>query len=84
MHYDIQVVVSSEGLLEKSKNMSAELLLLGGSESQTFLKAALNALSAALPQAKRVEFPRIGHLAADNGGVPERVAEELREFFRES
>jgi len=81
VRYDVQIVVNSEDLLEKCKDMRAEVLLLGGSQSQAPLKTALRALGTVLWHAKRVEFPGIGHIAADNSGKPERVAQELLEFF---
>jgi hypothetical protein len=45
------------------------------------LRHAVEALSKVLPNAKRVDLPAVGHLAADNGGKPELVAKELRGFF---
>ncbi len=81
MHYDPQLVAETEGKLENFKALRAQVLLLGGSKSQSYLKAALDGLSAVLPHAKRVEFPGLGHLAADNDGKPECVATELRCFF---
>jgi hypothetical protein len=57
--------------------------LFGGSISQAYLKSALDGLSSALPHAKRIEFPGLGHIAADNDEKPELVAQELRQFFRE-
>jgi hypothetical protein len=62
--------------------MTADILLLGGQRSQRYLKATLDRLNIALPQAKRVEFPKVGHLAANNSEKPEIVAEELRKFFK--
>lgn len=34
-----------------------------------------------LPHVRRVEFTGVGHLAADNSGKPELVAQALRQFF---
>ena len=65
------------------KTMRAEVLLLGGARSQRYLRSALDALAQVIPRAHRVEFPGVGHLAADNDGKPELVASELRRFFRE-
>ena len=64
----------------------ADVLLLGGSKSPAYLKAALDALERVLPHARRVEFPGLGHEASGNSdrrGQPERVAQELRRFFVE-
>ncbi len=81
MYFDPQLVVEMEGELETFRDLRAEVLLLGGSKSQPYLKAAIDSLSTILPNTKRFEFPGFGHLAADNGGQPERVARELRSFF---
>ncbi|MEP6646469.1 MAG: alpha/beta hydrolase [Saprospiraceae bacterium] len=81
MHFDPKAVMESKGIIEKCKNMTADVLLLGGQKSQQYLKIALDALSATLKQSKLVEFSGIGHLAADNGGKPKIVAEELKKFF---
>lgn len=84
MQYDIEVVNQSQGIIGKCKNLTADVLLLGGQKSQSYLKIALDTLSPVLPQAKRVELSNLGHLAADNSGNPEVVASELRKFFSAS
>ncbi|MBA2393665.1 MAG: alpha/beta hydrolase [Ktedonobacteraceae bacterium] len=84
MQYDTQIVKEMEGTLERFQAITAEVLLLGGDKSQTYLKDALDGLSTVLPHVHRVEFAGCGHLAADNGGKPERVAQELRRFFSAS
>jgi pimeloyl-ACP methyl ester carboxylesterase len=84
MHFDSQIVLDTEDKLETLKNISAEVFLLGGSKSPTYLRHVLDAVAAALPQARRVQLAGVGHMAADNGGQPQRVAEELRRFFAES
>ncbi len=84
LHYDFQLVIEAEGALETFKAIRAEVLLLGGSTSPAYLKVALDALEKVFPHAKRIEFPGLGHGASgntDRGGQPERVAQELRQFF---
>jgi len=81
MHYDARLPPAFEGTLQQYKLLRAEVLLLGGSKSRDYLKAALDALERVLPRAQRVEFSGVGHLAADNDGKPERVAETLLRFF---
>ena len=61
-----------------------KVLLLGGSKSPPYLKRTLDDLSSVLPNTRRVDFLGVGHLAADNSGKPERVAQELRRFFQPS
>jgi hypothetical protein len=41
----------------------------------------LNGLEPVLPHVRRVTLPGVGHLAADNSGKPQLVAEQLRAFF---
>lgn len=81
MHHDARHVLDADGLIQASADVSAAVLLLGGSRSPRYLKDALDALQAALPQAQRLELRGMGHHAADNGGRPERVAEALASFF---
>jgi pimeloyl-ACP methyl ester carboxylesterase len=81
MHFDVQLVIEMDGTLETFKSIDADVLLLGGSKSQAFLRHALDALSTALPHARRVEFKGLDHLGPSNDGKPEVVASELRRFF---
>jgi pimeloyl-ACP methyl ester carboxylesterase len=88
LQYDFRVVSEMNGGWNDFKDIHAHILLLGGSKSPAFLSVALDALQKILPQAKRVEFPGLGHAAAWNydkqmnpGGRPELVAQELRRFF---
>jgi pimeloyl-ACP methyl ester carboxylesterase len=81
MHFDAQLVVESEGQLSDYHSVAAPVLLLGGSDSPTYLKRTLGRLETTLPQVRRVELPGVGHLAPDNTGQPERVASEVRRFF---
>jgi len=59
----------------------ADVLLLGGSKSPSFLTHTLDALSRVLPNVERVELQGLSHGAALDGGKPERVAQELQRFF---
>lgn len=82
IHYDLILVRESPGLIDRCKEIKAEMLLMGGTRSQRYLKRALDTLSTALPYAKRVELRGLGHTAADNGGSPEKIAKELLTFFQ--
>jgi pimeloyl-ACP methyl ester carboxylesterase len=84
VHFDTLLVAEMAGTIEKFRAVRSEVLLMGGSRSVAYLPLALNALNSALPNARRVELSGLGHLAADNGGAPERVADELRRFFKDS
>ncbi len=86
MHYDFQLVVEMSNKLENFRAVHTEVLLLGGSKSPAYLKAALDALEKVLPHVTRIEFPGLGHAASwntDRGGQPEPVAQALRRFFAE-
>jgi pimeloyl-ACP methyl ester carboxylesterase len=84
LHYDLQLVADMSGKHRGFEAIRAEVLLLGGSKSPAYLKAALDSLDKVLPQARRVEFPGLDHAASwntDIGGRPDAVAEQLRRFF---
>jgi pimeloyl-ACP methyl ester carboxylesterase len=84
LHHDGWVIVEMSGQQESLSAIRADMLLLGGSKSTTFLKAALDSMAKVLPDARRVEFPGLNHSSTwntDRGGRPELVAKELRRFF---
>jgi hypothetical protein len=81
MHYDSITIGQAAGPLDRFAGVRAETLLLGGTRSAPYLKAALNGLEPVLPHVRRVTLSGVGHLAADNGGKPQLVAEQLRVFF---
>ena len=81
VHFDTRLLMEMAGRLESFRTVRPEVLLLGGARSVAFLTAALDALSAILPNCKRIELPGLGHIAADNAGEPTRVADELRRYF---
>ncbi|QLL07547.1 alpha/beta fold hydrolase [Mycobacterium vicinigordonae] len=61
--------------------LRARVLLLGGEKSAQALHLGLDALMRRLPDAKRVELKKIGHVAADNRGKPQQVARLLEDFW---
>jgi pimeloyl-ACP methyl ester carboxylesterase len=82
--YDSQLVVEMSGKVEPFRSVRAEVLLIGGSRSPEYLKAALDALEQTLPKVRRVELRGLNHAAswnADRGGRPKPIAHELRQFF---
>ncbi len=81
MHYDAQLVIETEGTVETFRAVPGEVLLLGGTKSAPYLKTSLNALREVLPHVRLVALAGFDHLAPDNSGKPERIAEELRRFF---
>ena len=81
MHYDARTVLDAAGPLDRFAGLSCDVLLLGGSKSARNLTAALDGIAAALPRARQVTLPGVGHIAADNSGKPELVAAQLQAFF---
>ncbi|MBX3065938.1 MAG: alpha/beta hydrolase [Anaerolineae bacterium] len=84
VRYDFQVITENSGNLDRFAALNTEVLLLGGSKSPAYLKAALTALEQTLPHATRIELPGLDHSAAwntDRRGQPAPVAEALRQFF---
>lgn len=84
LHYEFQLAFEANDTLEGLKDVQADIMLLGGSRSPAYLKTALDALAKMLPNARRVEFPGLGHGATGNtnrGGKPVLVAKELLRFF---
>ena len=45
------------------------------------LSTEIRGLEPVIPCVRRVTLPGVGHLAADNSGKPQLVAEHLRAFF---
>ena len=82
MKYDAQLVNETEGKLNNFKDVSAEVLLFGGSESPLFLKRCLDSLDKVLPNSNRIELQDFNQDSAQNYGKPELIAEKLLKFFR--
>jgi pimeloyl-ACP methyl ester carboxylesterase len=90
LQYDFRVVTEMHSQLERFRTVQAQVLLLGGGKSPTYLKSDLDALEKVLPHVKRVTFPELDHGASWNydekrnpNGNPQIVAHELRQFFVE-
>ena len=81
MHGDAQVVIDAADKMNSYRDVESHVLLLGGSKSPRSLKVAVDSLAGMLQNVERVEIAGVGHMAADNGGRPGRVAQELLRFF---
>jgi len=84
LHYEGQIIAEKSGALDSFAPIGTDVLLLGGSQSPSYMKLALNALADILPQAKRITFSGLGHSATWNtnrGGKPGPVAQALHAFF---
>ena len=80
-HYDYQLVVEMKGTLQNFRNISGNILLIGGSKSPQFLKQSLDELEKVLPHVERVELEGLGHNGSLDTGDPEIIAKELKKFF---
>jgi len=80
-HYDVELVNEMQGTIESFKEMPAEVLLIGGSKSPSFLKNTHDALEKVLPKVDRVELQGLSHNGSLETGNPERVAKELKHYF---
>jgi pimeloyl-ACP methyl ester carboxylesterase len=86
LHYDFALVQEARRKTTPFDQISADVLLMGGSKSPAYLKAALDHLETLLPSAARVELADCDHAAswnADLGGRPAVVAAALRRFLAE-
>jgi len=79
--YDARLVAETAGSLARFEAVRAETLLLSGTRSADFLRTIFKTLIDAFPDWRHVEFLDLGHVAADNGSQPGRVAAELRRYF---
>jgi pimeloyl-ACP methyl ester carboxylesterase len=76
MHYELMLVQQTEGTLENYKNVSSELLLLGGSKSPPLLKESLLALNNILPKSNLTELKGLNHDSAQDYGKPKAIAQK--------
>jgi hypothetical protein len=86
MRYDFGVLLARAGKVMSFSSVSQPVLLLGGTKSPSYLKAALGALENIIPNNQRVELEGLDHSGpwnSDKGGHPEVVAKELVKFFTE-
>ena len=78
---ELHLVEKTEGTLDDYKNVSAKVLLLEGSKTQSLLKDSVNALNAVLPHSNLIEIKGLNHDSAQDYGKPEPIAQELKRFF---
>ncbi|RSN09232.1 alpha/beta hydrolase [Nonomuraea sp. WAC 01424] len=84
LRQDIQVAVDAAGDLTEYGTVRPEVLLLSGSKSPAYLRAALERLERILPHARRTLLDGLDHSATSNAaqrGRPERVAAVIRPFL---
>lgn len=86
LHYDF--IVSDEGSRDISRyaTLQQDVLLLGGSKSPRYLKAALDVLEKIVPHVQRSEFSGFDHVSSGNaseGGKPTIIAAAIMRFLQE-
>jgi len=86
IHYEGVIFAELAGAVDSFRDVRAEVLLMGGSKGLGWLAPARDALAAALPHSRRVEFPGFDHGASSDpsntnqGGRSEIVAQVAREM----
>jgi pimeloyl-ACP methyl ester carboxylesterase len=81
LQQELQLVKKTEGTLENYKRVSAEVLLILGSKTQSLIKDSLNALNKTIPSSNLVELRGLNHDSAQDYGKPGPIAQELKKFF---
>jgi pimeloyl-ACP methyl ester carboxylesterase len=81
LQQELQLVRKTEGTLENYKRVSAEVLLLVGSKTQSLIKDSLNALNKTIPNSNLVELEGLNHDSAQDYGKPRPIVQELKKFF---
>ena len=84
IRYDFAVVGGMDGGIESFRALEKPVLLLSGTRSQAFLRAAVQRLQAILPTSQRVDLDGLTHAGPWNrrrGGRPLVVAQALAAFI---
>jgi pimeloyl-ACP methyl ester carboxylesterase len=79
--HDMDIIDEMSGTLNDYRNLSAKVLLAGGTKSPRWLQVSLEGLARVIPHVERVTFPGLGHDGPEDDANPEVVAKTLREFF---
>lgn len=80
---ELHVVEKTEGTLDEYKAISAKVLLLEGSKTQSFLKDSVSMLNKTMPFSDLVELKGLNHDSAQDYGKPEPIANEIKRFLKE-
>ena len=79
---ELHVVEKTEGTIDEYKGVSAKVLLLEGSKTQSLLKDSMNKLYNVLPCSDLVELKCLNHDSAQDYGKPEPIANEIKRFLK--
>ncbi|MBV8315415.1 MAG: hypothetical protein JOZ53_10800 [Planctomycetaceae bacterium] len=79
---ELEQVKATEGTIDDYKNVTAEVLLMCGTQAEPLFTGTLDALANVVPRTTRIKLPGVNHGAAqDPGGTPAIIADQLRQFF---
>lgn len=79
---EMDVVKDTARTIDDYRNVTAEALLICGSQAPPLFTGTLDALQSVLPRSERIDLPGLNHGAPqDQGGQPKVIADQLREFF---
>lgn len=81
---DFAIVAANADRLEAFTSVQVPVLLIDGTRTRPYLRAAVDALVQAIPQARRVSLPGTDHGVTQNRkewGRPEKIAPTLLDFF---
>ena len=79
---ELHVVEKTEGTIDEYKAVSAKVLLLEGSKTQSLLKDSMTELYKVLPHSHLVELRGLNHDSAQDYGKPEPIANEIKRFLK--
>lgn len=82
VRYDFRAVAERDGHVQEHVSIDCPVLLLSGTASPAFLRAAIRDLARIIPDSRHVEFDRLGHDGPWNSGGPAQVSAALHAFFR--
>lgn len=79
---ELHVVEKTEGTIDEYQAVSAKVLLLEGSKTQSLLKDSMTELYNILPCSDLVELKGLNHDSAQDYGKPEPIANEIKRFLK--
>ncbi len=79
---ELHVVEKTEGTIDEYKAVSAKVLLLEGSKTQSLLKNSMTEFYKVLPCSDLVELKGLNHDSAQDYGKPEPIANEIKRFLK--
>jgi pimeloyl-ACP methyl ester carboxylesterase len=80
---ELHIVEKTEGTINNYKSVSAKVLLLEGSKTESMLKDSVTSLNNVLPHSNLIELKGLNHDSAQDYGKPEPIANEIKRFLKE-